>query len=88
MLSTRGSRWAAIDYAHGVQDIYHPSTNPKGVVSFANAENVRTINRKLLYIPADDLQKLMHETLIDFINKVCAERMHEAGSYSSRAGRV
>lgn len=40
MLSARGSAWGKADFAHGKQDIYDPISNPKGVVSFANAENV------------------------------------------------
>jgi hypothetical protein len=40
MLSTRGSTWAKIDFAHGKQDVYNPSNNPNGIVSFASAENV------------------------------------------------
>ena len=40
MLSTRGSTWAKVDFAHGEQDVYNSSTNPNGIVSFANAENV------------------------------------------------
>ncbi|KAJ5714485.1 uncharacterized protein N7483_011666 [Penicillium malachiteum] len=39
MLSTRGSTWGKIDFAHGEQDVYNSSTNPNGIVSFANAEN-------------------------------------------------
>jgi hypothetical protein len=40
MLSARGSAWGKADFAHGKQDFYDLSTNPNGVVSFANAENV------------------------------------------------
>lgn len=43
MLSTRGSTWAKVDFAHGEQDVYNSSTNPNGIVSFANAENVTDV---------------------------------------------
>ncbi|KAI0197338.1 pyridoxal phosphate-dependent transferase [Xylaria flabelliformis] len=39
MLSARGVQWAQVGYAHGAQDCYHPLKNPRGVVSFDNAEN-------------------------------------------------
>ncbi|KAJ6151006.1 acc synthase, partial [Penicillium chermesinum] len=39
MLSERGLKWSVGDYAHGQQDVYDRDGNPRGVVSFANAEN-------------------------------------------------
>jgi hypothetical protein len=42
MLSSRGTEWAKIRYAHGAQDRYDPEDNPDGVVTFDNAENVRS----------------------------------------------
>ncbi|KAI1640709.1 pyridoxal phosphate-dependent transferase [Biscogniauxia mediterranea] len=39
MLSARGAKWAKIKFAHGKRDIYHHIKNPRGIVSFANAEN-------------------------------------------------
>lgn len=40
MLSTRGAKWATIDYAHGKKDRYDPVNNLDGVVDMGNAENV------------------------------------------------
>ncbi|KAI9834980.1 MAG: hypothetical protein M1819_002703 [Sarea resinae] len=39
MLSARGAHWAKIDFSHGKQDAYNRVHNPRGTVSFANAEN-------------------------------------------------
>ncbi|KAF2159607.1 hypothetical protein M409DRAFT_37907 [Zasmidium cellare ATCC 36951] len=40
MLSSRGAKWATVDYAHGVKDTYDPESKPNGTVDFGNAENV------------------------------------------------
>lgn len=40
MLSSRGTKWATVDYAHGVKHTYDLETNPTGTVDFGNAENV------------------------------------------------
>ncbi|KAI0377193.1 acc synthase [Hypomontagnella monticulosa] len=39
MLSKRAIAWTKVQYAHGPLNPYHPTTNPNGKVSFANAEN-------------------------------------------------
>jgi len=43
MLSARGAKWAELDFAHGEQELFDPVDNPKGIVSFANAENVNSL---------------------------------------------
>ncbi|KAI1136382.1 acc synthase [Hypoxylon sp. FL0543] len=39
MLSARAAKWAQVSFNHGHQNTYHPVNNPKGIVSFSNAEN-------------------------------------------------
>ncbi|KAH8897571.1 PLP-dependent transferase [Thozetella sp. PMI_491] len=49
MLSARSATWAKIDFAHGKQGFYHSTSNPKGVVSFSNAENGRFDEKTCAY---------------------------------------
>ncbi|KNG84798.1 hypothetical protein ANOM_006713 [Aspergillus nomiae NRRL 13137] len=62
MLSRRGAQWATIGFAHGEQNNYNAATNPKGIVSFANAEN------SLMH---DDLTGFINEHN-DFDKRCCA----------------
>ncbi|KAI1760550.1 acc synthase [Hypoxylon sp. FL1150] len=39
MISRRATEWTKVRFNHGAQNAYDASTNPNGVVSFANAEN-------------------------------------------------
>ncbi|KAI1268178.1 acc synthase [Xylariaceae sp. FL1019] len=53
MLSSRGSKWAEINFNHGAQNEYNPVTNPEGTVSFANAENWLLLDELASFINAN-----------------------------------
>lgn len=62
MLSTRGENWAKMRYAHGDLNTYHPTRNPKGIVSFGNAEN---------WLIQEDLTNFINERS-QFDKQLCA----------------
>ncbi|KAI2471081.1 acc synthase [Annulohypoxylon bovei var. microspora] len=75
MLSTRGANWAKMRYAHGDLNAYHPTRNPNGIVSFANAEN---------WLVHEDLTHFINEHS-QFDKQLCAYGEGYTGTMRLRA---
>lgn len=73
MLSSRANPWSTLPQWHGAQNLYDEKSNPNGIVSFGNSENVRQfVTRRFTSLwPAilTASQFLMHTDLAKFINE-------------------